>query len=140
MLINTAIAYINSVIDKNDTVLFLPEGNLINFITGAKVDLHCYMIDRLYFEAYGENKSIEKIKKSNPDYIMLVNFSIYNFHQPYMYEKDTNKLVAYIYANYIKKMEVRGRRDSRLIILKRMTADEKKEYDSMQASSQYMMF
>lgn len=118
-LLYTAIKYIQYAIDKNDTVLVLPEGNIINFATDRKLDLSLFMLDRLYYEAYGDKKSIELLGKTNPDYIVLLNFGLFNFYNPYLFEPESNNMVKYIYGNYSPVLDILGEANKRLLIMKK---------------------
>lgn len=126
--INTAINYINYVTDKNASLLVMQEGSIINFVTGRKLDMHCFMMDRLYFDAYGEEKAIELLKNANYDYLILSNIDVSSFQRTYLFEKDSNEFVTYIYDNYKKVMTIEGKKNSQIIILKKMTPQEKEEY------------
>ena len=126
--INTAINYINYVTDKNASLLVMQEGSIINFVTGRKLDMHCFMMDRLYFDAYGEEKAIELLKNANYDYQILSNIDVSSFQRTYLFEKDSNEFVTYIYDNYKKVMTIEGEKNSQIIILKKMTPQEKEEY------------
>lgn len=111
--------YIDNKIDKNSTILVLPEGNIINFITDRKVDLKCFMMDRLYYDAYGKNDAVEKIKNTKSDYIILVKgFNLSDFNRIYLYTQNSNKLVDYIEDNYKKIKNIRNYSGS-IEILKR---------------------
>ena len=113
--------YIENSVDKNSTVLVLPEGNIINFLSQRKVDMKCFMMDRLYHDAYGEEKATNAVVKTNSDYIILLEgFDNFNFYAPYLYDKNQTKLVKYIYDNYtVQKKTVYEY--GRLIILKKNT-------------------
>ena len=92
---------INDNIDKNSTILTLPEGTLINYLTDRKVDMHCFMMDRLYHDAYGEEKARDLIANTNSDYIMLFRgFDLNNFHYPYLYNSTATSSGLYIAENY----------------------------------------
>lgn len=98
--INTTLDYIKFSTNKNDKILVLQEGNIINYMGDRKVDLHCFIMDILYYEAYKPKKAIEIVKQTKSDYIIIVNFGIPYFNRPFLYEKDSNMLIGYIYKNY----------------------------------------
>ena len=101
ILLNDTISYINEHVDKDDTILTLPEGTLINFLTDRKVDMNCFMMDRLYHDAYGEAKAKDVIEKTNSDYIILFKgFDLNNFHLPYIYDVETSLSGLYIAEHY----------------------------------------
>lgn len=117
-ILNDTIDYINKNTDKNDTILALPEGTLINFLTDRKVDMHCFMMDRLYHDAYGEENARNIIAKTNSDYILLIeDFDLNNFSKPYLYHPKSSLSGKYIAENYdiVKKFITN---DASIIILK----------------------
>lgn len=58
---------------KTDKVVILPEGQLINFLTGRDSGMFYDSLTPLYFEAFGESKIIEDFKEIMPKYIVLSN-------------------------------------------------------------------
>ena len=101
ILLNDTIDYINNFTKKDDTILTLPEGTLINFLSGRKVDMHCFMMDRLYHDAYGEENAKNLLEKANSDYIILLKgFDLNNFHLPYIYDADASLAGLYIAEHY----------------------------------------
>lgn len=97
---NNAIKYIQSNTTENQKVLILQEGMALNFLTDRKVDLNMPMVDRLYYEAIGEDKIIENLKKNNYDVIFIAEgFGLTNFGKPFLYGSD-NAILRYIFKNY----------------------------------------
>lgn len=100
-MLNSLNYFIEKNIDKNATILVLPEGNIINFITDRKVNLHCFMMDRLYHDAYGEEDAKNAIEKTNSDYIILLEgFDLQNFYEPYLFKNNETMSANYIEENY----------------------------------------
>ena len=100
--LNKAFRFIEKNIDKNASILVLPEGNIINYFSDRKVDLHCFMMDRLYHAAYGEEKAKELIEKANSDYIIIekLDAHVYIFDSNYLYHKNSTASAKYIQDNY----------------------------------------
>lgn len=119
ILLNNAVTYITYKTDKDTSILVLPEGNIINYLTERKVDLHCFMMDRLYFDTYGEINAKTLIKKTASDYIFLVDFGVYDFNRPYLYERFSNSVIKYIYDNYEQMKRYTFKYNANLIILKK---------------------
>jgi len=127
-ILNQAFEFIENNIDKNASVLVLHEGNIINYFSDRKVDLHCFMMDRLYHDAYGEEKAKDMIEKTNSDYIVITKLDshVYMFDADFLYYKDSSASAKYIYDNYDiifetdASKEERGK-DNFLIILKKKT-------------------
>lgn len=121
-ILNQAFRFIEKNVDKNASVLVLPEGNIINYFFDRKVDLHCFMMDRLYHAAYGEEEAKKLIEKTNSDYIIIVKSNGYMFGQQFLYSKHSNASVKYIYDNYDIILEINSTKkenDNFLIILKK---------------------
>lgn len=114
------INYIENNIDKASSILVLPEGNIINFLTDRKVDLHCYMMDRLYYDAYRDKKAAEMVKNTNSDYIIILRgLDINDFGRPYVYTPGLNLLAKYIEENYkVLKVFYVNEYDSAIILQK----------------------
>lgn len=111
--------YIEKHIAKDATILVLPEGNIINYITDRKVNMHCYMMDRLYHDAYGEETAKDIIAQSNSDYIILIKgFDINDFFKPYLYKQNETPSAKYIFDNY-REISRDKTVNNRIVILKR---------------------
>ena len=111
--------YIEKYTDKDATVLVLPEGNIINYLTNRKVDMHCFMMDRLYHDAYGDEKARDMIAQANSDYIILIRgFDTNNFARPYLYKPKQTYAAKYIFDNYTKVVRYKNHTGN-IIILKR---------------------
>ena len=128
-ILNQAFRFIEKNIDKNASILVLYEGNIINYFSDRKVDLHCFMMDRLYHDAYGEEKAKDMIKKTNSDYIIITKWDVHEntFDPKFLYYKNSTASAKYIYDNYdiifetYVLKEEKGK-DNFLIILKRKTS------------------
>ena len=129
---NTVVNFVKFVADKDDAVLMLQEGSIINFLSDRKADMHSFMIDRLYYDALGDDKAMELIKQGNYKYLMLSDIDVSGFERTYLYERDANRFVMYIYENYKPLMLVRGDKEARVIIMKKMTPEEKKQLVSVE--------
>ena len=93
--------YIYKYVNVHESVLVLPEGNMVNFLAERHVGMYCFMMDRLYHDAYGEKQAMNMVKKADNDYIILVQgFGIYPFESPFLYESGANLLSEYIENNY----------------------------------------
>ena len=105
-VLNQTLDYIENNTDKNAKILVLPEGNIINFLTDRKVDMHCFMMDRLYHDAYGQYDAKNAIENTKSDYIILVKgFDLQYFHKPYLFENDETPSAKYIHNNYTQIAE-----------------------------------
>ena len=119
ILYSQLIEYINKNVGENETLLVLPEGNFLNFVTGRGVDLHCFMMDRLYHDAYGDYGAKNKIAGANSDYIILhKGLEGDTFGKPYLYDRYASPSARYIRENYKKEKTIINN-SYQLIILKR---------------------
>ena len=97
---SSLIKYINENTSEKDKILVLPEGQMINFLCGRKTDMNLHMLDRLYYEALGEEKSAELLKNNNYNYIIIVQgYGLDNFEKPYLYT-EKNSVTEFINQNY----------------------------------------
>lgn len=58
-------------VKKDDTLVVLPEGHIINFLTGTKSDDFYSNFIPMYVEAFGEQNIINHYSKNMPDYFVL---------------------------------------------------------------------
>lgn len=106
-LFNQSMSYINQNIDKNKSLLVLPEGLLINFLTDRKTDMKCHMMDRLYHDAFGPEQARDKIASTNSDYIIILIYSyLSDFYSPFLYQKGESLAYEYINEHYKKVKEI----------------------------------
>lgn len=117
-ILNKTIDFINKNTKKTDKILFLPEGQIINFLTERKCDLKLHMLDRLYYEGLGEEKALELLQNSDNDYIIIAKgFSLSDFSQPYLFTEN-NKITRYISENY-NQTEYFGNKNHQIFIFQR---------------------
>lgn len=103
LAMDRTLTYIEENIPEDKKILVLPEGMTINYFTDRDINRNCFLMDRLYHDAYGENEAYEKIKNTNSDYIILVNgFDLFNFGYDYLYYENASLSANYIFENYSK--------------------------------------
>lgn len=68
------IDYINKNTKKADSIVILPEGAMINFLTQRPTDNYFTSLIPLYVETFGEEKIINHFKESKPEYIIFNNW------------------------------------------------------------------
>lgn len=64
------IDYIDATTRNDDKLLVLPEGHMINFLTGRKIDTKLHMLDTLYYDAMGDKKAGELLRSADYDVIV----------------------------------------------------------------------
>ena len=102
-VMDETINYIRIAVPQNAKIITLPEGIIFNYFLDRKIDNKCFMMDRLYYDAYGKEKALEIIKNANSDYILLVEgFDLIDFGEDYLYSKGVSPSANYIYDNYTK--------------------------------------
>ena len=78
----------------------MQEGTFLNFLTNRPLDLKMHMVDRLYFEAIGEDKIVENLRDADYEVIFLAEgYGLTRFGKPYLYGSD-NAILRYIFENY----------------------------------------
>lgn len=100
-IFSKTLLYINNNIDKDASILFLPEGQIFNYLTDRKVNLKCHMMDRLYHDAYGQEEARNKIASTDSDYIFIhEKINLKDFYRPFLYQKGESLAWDYIDKNY----------------------------------------
>ena len=99
--IKDTISFLRANTKDTDKILILPEGHIINFLSDRQTDnYNLHMLDRLYFDALGENKAFDLLRQSNNDYLILTKgFNLSDFGQKFLYEEN-NKVSKYIFENF----------------------------------------
>lgn len=97
------INYIKQNTKKTDTVVILPEGAMINFLTDRKSDDFYTSLIPLYVEVFGEDKIIEHFKQTKPEYIVFNNWNTQDYYFKYICEDYALALCSYVNENYTKE-------------------------------------
>ena len=102
-LLTNVQTYIENNTDEQTSILVLPEGNIINFLFDRPVDMKCFMMDRLYHDAYGEENALKMVAQTDSDYIFVVQgLLLIDFNRPFLYSPET-PLRKYIKEHYKRK-------------------------------------
>ena len=94
------IKYINENTNKDDKILILPEGMIINFLTNRKTDDFYNSFLPLYIETFGEEKIIEHYKSNKPEYIVLSNLNMKDYYYKYICQDYALDFCTFIKDNY----------------------------------------
>lgn len=94
------IQYINNKTKPTDKILILPEGAMINFITGRPTDNIYISLIPPYIDAFGEKNIIEHFKKDSPDYIILNNWNSQDYGFSYICKDYAVSFCQYVQQNY----------------------------------------
>lgn len=111
------IDYINKKTNKNDTIVILPEGAMINFITQRQTDNYYTSLIPLYVEVFGETNIINHFKQTRPEYIIFNNWNTNEYYFAHICQDYAVSFCNYVAANY-KEEKVIGN-DFRYLIFKR---------------------
>lgn len=93
------VSYINTKTQKDDVVVAMPEGAMINFLTGRKSNNLYYYLIPVNTQLFGVEKILSDFKKTPPDYFIVNNvpYSPFNVSHICSYAKP---VCDYIEANY----------------------------------------
>lgn len=111
------INYINKNTAKNDKVVILPEGALVNFLTQRPTDDYYTSLIPLYVEVFGEQAIIDHFKKTRPEYIVFNNWNTSEYYFSYICKDYAVSFCNFVASNY-KEEKVIGD-DFRYLIFKR---------------------
>ena len=105
------INYLNnflSGLNKNETVLILPDGAIFNYITGLKTNLKYYQLLPNHIETLGEDNIVAGLEKEPPDYIVTTNLD-YSIYSTPLFCRDFGQKICnfttmnYFYMGSVKK-------------------------------------
>lgn len=99
-VLSHALAYIDKKVAKDATCLVLPEGAMINFISGRKSVDKYYNLLPNHIEALGETNIVKDLEKTPPDYIFITNRTSAEFNKGYFCEDYAKKICSFVDDNY----------------------------------------
>lgn len=97
---NNLIKFINENTKKDDKILILPEGMMINFLTNRKSDDFYNSFLPLYTETFGEEKIVNHYKSDKPEYIILSNLNMKDYYFNYICQDYAQQFCQFILDNY----------------------------------------
>lgn len=97
------IYYIQKNTKKSDEIVILPEGLMINFLTGRKTDNYYNSLIPLYVETFGEEDIINHFKKSKPEYIIFNNYNTESYYLQYFCKDYALPFCSFVSENYTKE-------------------------------------
>ena len=98
--INELIAYIKKNVSKKERVLVYPECLAVNFFTDTKSDNKFYSLIPLYIETFGEDVVIDRLKLTQPKYIIISNYNTSQYYYEYFGQDYAGKILEYILKYY----------------------------------------
>lgn len=98
--------YINKNTKKTDSVVILPEGAMINFLTDRPGDNFYTSLIPLYVEVFGEDKIIEHFKKNRPEYIVFDNWDTKDYYLRYICKDYAVSICNFVAENYTQEQVI----------------------------------
>ncbi len=98
--VNELIKYVDANAPANKRFLMMPEGVILNFLTGRDSDNKYYSLLPLNIETFGENNIINDLKKNPPDYIFINNRNTNDYGYDHICNDYAKNLCGYIVKNY----------------------------------------
>lgn len=106
LALNETLDYINKNINQKASILVIPEGSIINFLTDHPVGSMYDVLVPSYWQALGDNKIIFDIKKNSPDYIIINSRFVSEYGYHYFCDDYGIKTCNYIKSKYKKEAEI----------------------------------
>ncbi len=99
-IINKEVKEIIKLTNENDTVLIMPEGHILNYLSNRRSDnfYHTYMPP--YIEFLGENNIINHLKQNSPALIVINKKNLNDYGHTYICKSYAKDLCAWVYKNY----------------------------------------
>ena len=105
--IDSTLKYISENTNENSKILVLPEGAMINFLSGRISNNKFYYLIPPNIDAFGEEHIIENLKNNMPDYILLQTMPYNNFRKTYFCESFGEKICDFV-ADYYEEPVLLG--------------------------------
>ena len=86
--------------DKNDKIVILPEGHMINFLTNRKSDDYYGNLIPMYVESLDENNIINHYKQNKPEYFVITDRDMTEYGKQYICLDYASNLCNWIFENY----------------------------------------
>lgn len=98
--INKEVKKIINLTKKDDIVIIMPEGHILNYLSNRRSDnfYHTYMPP--YIEFFGENNIINHLNNHKPELIVLHGMNLYAYGHTHICKSYAKDLCAWVYKNY----------------------------------------
>ena len=100
LALGEAISYLSNHSAKDDSLLVLPEGIMINYLTQKKWDFYQTSFIPLDFDTFGEDNIIKDVTNKRPDFIMFIKRDTSEYGKEYICKDYGIKTCKYIAKNY----------------------------------------
>lgn len=128
---NQTIERINNTTTDKDTILMLPEGPMINFLTDRKTNNKYYHLLPNHISALKENKIVDDLTKNPPEYIMVESLSYSSYGKEYFGINFGKEIFNFIIQNYSLQEKITSNNESTeffIVIFKRNNMTSKVNY------------
>ncbi len=98
------VKYLISNTSADDTILVLPEGAIINFLTDRISNNKFYYLIPPNIEIFQEEKIMKELENNLPDYLIIQPFSYNNYNETFFCESFGNKICSLIPKYYEKPL------------------------------------
>lgn len=99
-LFENALKYTLENTSADDTVLMLPEGVLLNFVTGRNTNTKLYHLIPNHIAALGEKNIITELQTNPPDYIYIADIDYYMYGKSFICKDFGVNFCNAVYENY----------------------------------------
>ena len=97
---NNAMQYLNKKLQKNDTVLALPEGLMVNYLLKKPSPFYNTSFTPLDFDAYGEDYLVKKLLLNRPKYIVMLSRRYADYDKTFLCADFGQKFCSVVGQNY----------------------------------------
>lgn len=100
------IDYIKKNTKKDDKILIIPEGPMLNFLTDRPSDNIYNSLVPLYVEVFGEDRIIEDFKNNPPEYVFINNRNTGDYGAEYFCRDYGYNVCYFIFDNYSLEKQI----------------------------------
>lgn len=125
-VINKVCNYIKENTNKNDKILVLPDGGIINYITERLSDNKYYYLTPPNMEIFGSENIINDLKLNLPEYVVIQPTIYRDYGQTSFCKSYGKELCEFIYKNYTRQIYIQD--DNSLFW---MSIYKKNKYDTI---------
>lgn len=100
--------YIEKNTQKDDKILILPEGMMINYLTDRKTDDFYNTLLPLYEETFGNEQIIEHFKKSMPEYVIFNSWDSSDYYFSIICKDYLFDFCNFVKKNYKEEIKLSG--------------------------------
>lgn len=111
--------YIKNETNKEDTILVIPEGAMLNYLTDRKSNNKYYYLLPPNIEIFGEEKIVKDLEKNLPEYIIIPPRSFTDYKETFLCESFGQKICGLIPKYYNPPVIQKGQYEYSIAIYKK---------------------